>query len=454
MLPTELQVIIFDLAFARSADVTPIDKVQWRDRERLKKRQRPSGADYVKRPFPGPKVSELMVSKQFFDLAARSYVQSQWVEYSHACFSHRDENNIFVKYAEDIVADVFQLELLKYHFVNLRKLAVKMSRTGFCVHATYSRAGNDDDSLSDEDASDDEPVEDKWNRLETSLIEERLQSEDFATCGELNRLFEGFKGLAEFRLIDDDHFSYTSPTNKMKWQANLKAYEEYVWQTIISKMSADREVNAGRTSEKALALVAHKPRSSTARSPHPWLAVEPLPPYPRATSASALPLAAPCAQIDLAQPSALSRVIMTDQAEVGHGNTSVSMDASDRIRKRFAEDGDPWTSPKRLRYDQAVTSLKYDPAVASRPETQDSTFPPGLHGDFGKPRSAVSSSSAPLTGTKSTLGSASSPYTQGLPELQVSFRLGAVLLQLEHRLEAGDVALRAWVADMKTRFEL
>jgi len=69
-LPQELQDIIFDLAYPRTDCVKYKGRRSWESHERA--RRRSNRAAYVAKPFPGPKASEWLVNKRFFQSAARA----------------------------------------------------------------------------------------------------------------------------------------------------------------------------------------------------------------------------------------------------------------------------------------------------------------------------------------------------------------------------------------------
>lgn len=77
-LPQELQDIIFMLAYGRSPDIEIVGREHWYRNELHKQETATIQALPAPAPrtYPGDKVSEFMVSKQFFMLAAAAYVRS------------------------------------------------------------------------------------------------------------------------------------------------------------------------------------------------------------------------------------------------------------------------------------------------------------------------------------------------------------------------------------------
>lgn len=75
-LPQELQDMIFDYAYHRPCQSKIIPRGDWAVNQFRK--QRFGATDgYIIKAYPGPKVSDFMVSKRYFVAAARAYVSSQ-----------------------------------------------------------------------------------------------------------------------------------------------------------------------------------------------------------------------------------------------------------------------------------------------------------------------------------------------------------------------------------------
>lgn len=80
-LPAELQTAIFDLAYQRSSAARLIPAVDWHRNESSRRQHAsPSDSDsdfdFDERPFPGPKVSDFLVSKRYFVRSAEAYARS------------------------------------------------------------------------------------------------------------------------------------------------------------------------------------------------------------------------------------------------------------------------------------------------------------------------------------------------------------------------------------------
>ena len=131
-LPQELQDMIFEFAYYRESSTDLLGKKEWYAR---KFRRRP-GKDtdaFVPQPYPGPKVSEFLISKRWFVAAAEAYVRSQKVFLSRKIQGQSTEpfwtEGIVTAFARDVEADFYSCRFL-FRMADLRNLCVTPNSAG------------------------------------------------------------------------------------------------------------------------------------------------------------------------------------------------------------------------------------------------------------------------------------------------------------------------------------
>ena len=116
--PQEIQDIIFEFAYCRSPDAVLKCCEEWEAGERITKRLSAERSEsYAIRPFPNIRVSELLISKQYFLAASRAYVSSQpFNEDLHvmSCFLLKSEaRGVVRQFAKKVLAHGYDAELTR-----------------------------------------------------------------------------------------------------------------------------------------------------------------------------------------------------------------------------------------------------------------------------------------------------------------------------------------------------
>ncbi|KAK5137635.1 hypothetical protein LTR08_007930 [Meristemomyces frigidus] len=129
-LPQELQDITFRYAYPARTGVRYTHVSMWTIFER---EQRKSNHDHVRRPFPAPMVNDWMVSKRFFVMAVRSYIQNQDfgdradVLATTACCNR---TGVLLQYATTVRVLLWNLQLLKT-LPNLKCVTLELDEDAF-----------------------------------------------------------------------------------------------------------------------------------------------------------------------------------------------------------------------------------------------------------------------------------------------------------------------------------
>jgi hypothetical protein len=120
-LPQELQDMIFGYAYSNPG-MKVISRHAWDAQERYNERsKREKGVEYIPYAFPGPKVSQFLVSKQFFTAAATVYMQTSLDETSGRG-SVLVQKGIIAKYLTSLKTKSVHLDHL-HRFTSLKTLA-------------------------------------------------------------------------------------------------------------------------------------------------------------------------------------------------------------------------------------------------------------------------------------------------------------------------------------------
>ena len=201
-LPAELQAMIFDFAYQRHPETKLISATDWR-RERSSTRQGAGDWDFcpdANQRFE-PKVSDFLVSKQYFVSAARSWVASQAIDinpYSRPNFQ-RTFTSILAAFARDVVGDYVMCGIWKLASVRTLRLSIKL--LAFEV--------------------------DEEDEVELPVLKRRLTEQEFAGSS-VAGMFDHVRGAKRFELTADELQGYFTDEQKANWIANVKTLEEVV----------------------------------------------------------------------------------------------------------------------------------------------------------------------------------------------------------------------------------
>ncbi|KAK6422732.1 hypothetical protein LTR81_004589 [Elasticomyces elasticus] len=206
-LPPEIRDMIFELAYPATRPKI-IFKREWqREQDREYKRDR---ANYVTETFPTPKVSEFMVSKEFFVGAARAYMGAQDWQTDDVRGFVWGHHGIFYKFARyasvnliGCVTELSDCRRLKSLTVDISVYAFEDMRPGLHVW---------EDVCSDSDFEGLETTSDLLElRRATSLTSLKITAEH------------------------GSHYFANTAAKEQMWQDNVRRYQDYLWKNIEEK---------------------------------------------------------------------------------------------------------------------------------------------------------------------------------------------------------------------------
>ena len=433
--------MIYDLAFVRPVDGEFISKRNWRSRERERKRAVSTGTVYDKQVFPGPKVSEFLVSKDFLVFAVRTYVHSHPADTAKDYFSVASSDNIFTRSAKDIVADSWVIYNLFRYASSMDKLSVRMCRFDFSTCKASLRAGtnNDSDESSDDDAQ----------RLEESVISTVLTEDDFVELLEWCDRFEGLENVTEFRFIDNSPAYRLSQEQTAIFQENLRTLEGFLRSRIIAPMPTKTKGHTTSAINDRLTEAIPSPTDGFAVQ-STRMPVSREPPR-RQTAATVGPRDSMFDAERVQVPRSPPNVPHTTPKTNSERKTLVSSTlqyanvCGKRSRSLVVEDI-PQLMPKRRKVVHAATSMPLQQRWSTSPQVGTTLK------TYGRPNlpSRVTSMSRPIKAHEVSPQLSSS----NLPTAAETSILSGILPELERLLDTDNPTLTAWVMRMKASGKL
>lgn len=224
-LPAELLTQIFDLAYRRPASITIVSRERWRrehNSHRLASRDaRPTTDPAFRRPFPGSKVSFLLVSKAYFVYAARAYVQSRPFDVGRESWSSDSKWGILTAFARDVVGPCSFIDQWSLRSLRSAKVVVDLSM--------FEAEGEDE--------------------VQLDVLGRELRAEDFEGCA-VDEVFRGCAGMARFELIPGELLAREAgPQGRAMWKTNVKTLEGFLRTKVTRR--CDRDVEDGGSTEGA-----------------------------------------------------------------------------------------------------------------------------------------------------------------------------------------------------------
>ena len=431
-LPTELQILNFDLAYSRSSDIKLIDKHLWRSQERERKRSAPSQPGYTIRPFPEAKILSFMVSKAFLDMAASAFIGTQAVDLSQFTPTPNSIRSLLWVYARDLIVDIYAFWKLE-RCVRLKKLTFKMRPCQIDDAARQSAIDADSDEI---------PETNDWS------LNKRLSADDFRKLTSLNTYFRPVGGLTAFNIISDSLFRQLSKEQQENSDANLRTCENSVRSKVLAAKSASSQVHVADGGDHKVASMTHgsdqafqsgrsgpAPPPLTLKDPRRLTAISveneeqatspPAPPKPHAKPSFANQIYGPS-------------TIMSKHTD-GRGRGTKRLPVSD-----FLE-----SLPKRRKVAYANT-----PAGASEHSPSSPSVDCLVSTAGSLSPSPVSISCQPLSKTGVNYCAPQAPQNSKKLYIFAEPSLSAVLPQLERLLDENDPEPMSWIRGMKAKGKL
>lgn len=243
-MPQELLDIIFEEALPRKETFKPIRKSQWEDNE-LSQRKR-LGKGYTVRPFPGPKVADFLLSKQYFFSAAKAFVGNQIINDPEIYFVTNPSLtlNIILRFVRTARVDLMWVDQvcakLMSRATSLREMIIRLDKHDLdCFETKFP-----------------------W--------EEEFEDDDFMTIAKQQHL-EYLACVQGYSFEVKDYRFQRGPFQVDTWHLNARKFEDYVrryvkrFQPIRSETShsvAETPAAVSASAQAALATTSPGPQSN------------------------------------------------------------------------------------------------------------------------------------------------------------------------------------------------
>ncbi|KAK5119158.1 hypothetical protein LTR85_007772 [Meristemomyces frigidus] len=113
-LPQELLDMIFDFAYPHEPGVRLLDRKQWQEKQKACRRLHRMASPYMVQPFPPPKVNSFLISKRYFQSAAKAWVQNHPFDDTKLDGTTQlfDTKGIIRAYTKKLTSHLFQVKYL------------------------------------------------------------------------------------------------------------------------------------------------------------------------------------------------------------------------------------------------------------------------------------------------------------------------------------------------------